>query len=105
VLYAKKSPFLCCSVHVAVLSEQTVYYHCNPCREEAHSALFHKGNRDDEQDIHLIFKIDMKCRKELEPIKLLLDLLKMPSYDDSEDETVPWACTAQDVSPDMELQL
>jgi hypothetical protein len=57
--------------------------------------------RFDEQGYNLIFKVDMKCRKELAPIHLLKD----PSYDDNEDGNEASIYTAQDSSPDLRLEL
>jgi hypothetical protein len=51
-------------------------------------------------DQHLIFKVDLKCRRELAPVELLVELLKAQSY-----ESAPGAHTAQDPSPDLELKL
>jgi hypothetical protein len=54
---------------------------------------------------NLTFKVDLKCRKELAPIELLLELLKEQSYDDNEDESAPGTHIVQDPSPDLELKL
>jgi hypothetical protein len=55
----------------------------------------------------LTFKVDLKCRKELAPVELLLELPKEHSYnyDDNEDENASGAHTVQDPSPDLELKL
>jgi hypothetical protein len=52
-----------------------------------------------------IIKVDLKCRKELAPVDLLLKLLKEQSHDENEDESAPGAHTVQDPSPDLELKL
>jgi hypothetical protein len=55
-------------------------------------------------DVHLIFKVDLKCRRELAPIELL-ELLKELPYADNENESAPGAHTVQDPSPDLKLKL
>jgi hypothetical protein len=54
---------------------------------------------------HIIIKVDLKCRKELAPVELLLELLKEQPYEDNEEESFPGAHTVQDPSPDLELKL
>jgi hypothetical protein len=41
----------------------------------------------------LIFKVDLKCRKELAPVELLLEFLKEQLYEDNEEESAPGAHT------------
>jgi hypothetical protein len=53
----------------------------------------------------VIFKVDLKCRKELAPFELLAKLDKEQSYDYTEDKSAPGANTAQNSSPDLELKL
>jgi hypothetical protein len=48
----------------------------------------------------LTFKVDLKCRRELAPVELLLELLKEQSY-----ESAPGAHTAEDPSPNLQLKL
>jgi hypothetical protein len=59
----------------------------------------------DYNHVHLIFKVDLKCRKELAPIELLLELLKEESCENNEDESVHGTHTGQDPGPDLELKL
>jgi hypothetical protein len=54
---------------------------------------------------YLIFKVDLKCRKELAPVELLLELPKEQPYEDNEEKFGPGAHTVQDPSPDLELKL
>jgi hypothetical protein len=53
----------------------------------------------------IIFKVDLKCRKELAPIELLPKLIMEQSYDYTEDKSAPGAKTVQNSSPDFELKL
>jgi hypothetical protein len=55
----------------------------------------------DEEDFDLIFKVDMKCRKELAPI----ELLENPSCGNNEDGIEASVYTVQDLSPDLRLKL
>jgi hypothetical protein len=55
-------------------------------------------------DVHLTFKVDLKCRKELAPIELL-ELLKEQSYEDNGNASAPGAHTLQDPSPNLKLKL
>jgi hypothetical protein len=55
----------------------------------------------DKEVFDLIFKVDMKCRKELAPI----ELLKEPSYDENEGGTEASIYTIQDCNPDLRLEL
>jgi hypothetical protein len=48
----------------------------------------------------ITFKVYLKCRRELAPVELLVELLKEQAY-----ESAPGAYTAQDPSPDLELKL
>jgi hypothetical protein len=48
----------------------------------------------------IIFKVYLKCRRELAPVELLVELLKEEGY-----ESAPGAHTAQDSSPNLELRL
>jgi hypothetical protein len=57
-----------------------------------------------DDDIYLIFNVDLKCRTELAPIHLL-ELLNEQSYKDNEHEIAPEAHTVLDLSPDFELKL
>jgi hypothetical protein len=51
------------------------------------------------------FKVDLKCRTELAPVELLVELLKEQSYYDNEEESAPGAHREQDPSRDFELKL
>jgi hypothetical protein len=53
----------------------------------------------------IMFKVDLKCKKELAPIELLPELINEPSYDYTEDKSAPGANTVQNSSPDLELKL
>jgi hypothetical protein len=53
----------------------------------------------------LIFKVDLKCRRKLAPVELLVELLKQQAYEDNAKENAPGAHTGQDSSPDLELKL
>jgi hypothetical protein len=55
----------------------------------------------DEEDFDLIFKVDMKCRKELAPIELLTE----SSYEENEDESEASIYRVHDCSPDLRLKL
>jgi hypothetical protein len=48
----------------------------------------------------LTFKVDLKCRRELAPVEILVELHKEQSY-----ESEPGAHAAQDSSPDLELKM
>jgi hypothetical protein len=63
--------------------------------------IYHHIFRDDH---NLVFKVDLKCRKELAPVELI-ELLKEQSYDDIEEESAPGANTVQDLSLNLELKL
>jgi hypothetical protein len=58
-----------------------------------------------EEKVHIIFKVDLKCRKELAPIELLHELVKEQPYDYTEDKNAPGANATEDFSPDFELKL
>jgi hypothetical protein len=51
-------------------------------------------------DASLTFKVDLKCRKELAPVELLLELFNEQSY-----ECALGAHTAEDPSPNLQLKL
>jgi hypothetical protein len=55
--------------------------------------------------VHLTFKVDLKCRKELAPVELLLELLKEDPCEDNEDESAHGTQTTLDPGPDLELKL
>jgi hypothetical protein len=55
--------------------------------------------------VHLIFEVDLKCRKELAPVELLFELFKEESCEDNEDESAHGTHTAHDPGPDLELKL
>jgi hypothetical protein len=57
------------------------------------------GIYDVESD-EIIFKVYLKCRRELAPVELLVELLKEEAY-----ESAPGPHTAQDPSPNLELKL
>jgi hypothetical protein len=57
------------------------------------------------EGVHQMFKADLKCRKELAIVELLLELLKGLSYVDNEDESAPGTHTVQDPSHEFELGL
>jgi hypothetical protein len=63
-------------------------------RRENHIAFFSGAF------VELTFQVDLKCRRELAPVELLVELLKEEAY-----ESAPGAHTAQDPSPDLELKL
>jgi hypothetical protein len=88
-------------------------YYYGHYSKRSYSKRFQKGNNllnipssqtstsCDEEDFDLIFKVDMKCRKELAPIELLNET----SYDENEDGSEAWIYTVQDCSPDLSLKL
>jgi hypothetical protein len=53
----------------------------------------------------LIIEVDLKCRKELAPVELLLELLKEEPCEDDEDESANGTHTVQDPGTDLELKL
>jgi hypothetical protein len=61
------------------------------------------GKNDEEPG--LIFNVDLKCRKELAPVEILLEFLTFPSCDQNEVKTAALTDTVQDSSPDLELKL
>jgi hypothetical protein len=71
------------------------------CEEECFYRALYDSLHDKN---HLIFEVDLKCRKELAPVELLLELLKEESYEDNEDESAHGTHTAQDPGPDLELK-
>jgi hypothetical protein len=56
-------------------------------------------------EVHLTFKVDLKCRKELTPVELLPELFKEQPYEDNTDESAPGAHTEHYPRPDLELRL
>jgi hypothetical protein len=105
-------------------------YHYSHYSKHSYSKLFQEGNEDgegtrrtmdndqetnnllnipssqtsrsyDEEDFDLIFKVDMKCRKELAPIELLNET----SCDEYGDGTKASIYTVQDCSHDFSLKL
>jgi hypothetical protein len=82
----------------------------NERRKRAMDHVQHHNNcinipSDDEEDFDLMFKIDMKCRKELAPIEAYLKFLKKSSYDEDKDGTETSVYTVQDSCPDFTLKL
>jgi hypothetical protein len=77
--------------------------------KEYYSKLLRRRNEDLQTyfayDVDVILKVDLKCRKELAPIELLLELPKEQSYEDNEEESAPGSHTVKDPSPDFELKL
>jgi hypothetical protein len=63
--------------------------------------IYHSILKDDH---NLVFKVDLKCRKELAPVELP-ELLKEQTHDDNEEESAPGANTVQDLSLNLELKL
>lgn len=62
------------------------------------------GCKNDE-DPGLIFKVDLKCRKELAPVEILLEFPKVSSCVQNEVENAALTDTVQDSSPNFELKL
>jgi hypothetical protein len=62
-------------------------------------------NCKNDGDPGLIFKVDLKCRKELAPIEILLKFPTVPSCDQNKVETAALTDTVQDSSPNFELKL
>jgi hypothetical protein len=60
---------------------------------------------EDDQDDCIIFSVDLKCRKELAPIEILLQFRTDPSCDQNGDETAAWTDRVQDSSLHLELKL
>jgi hypothetical protein len=82
----------------------------NKGRNRAMDNVQHHNNcinipSDDEEDFDLMFKVDMKCRKEFAPIEAYLEFLKKSSYDEDEDGTETPVYTVQDSSPGFTLKL
>jgi hypothetical protein len=74
--------------------------------EHAFCPTLWKDNKDDiGKNTDLIFKVDMKCRKELAPVEAYLEFLKKPSDGASEDGTETSVYTVQDSNPDFRLTL
>jgi hypothetical protein len=68
-------------------------YYKNPKYEDYIEIYF-------EGDFDVTFKVALKCRKELAPVELLVELLKEQSY-----ESVPGSHTSQDRRPDLEMKI
>jgi hypothetical protein len=56
-------------------------------------------------ETYLTLKVNMKCRRELAPVEVLLESLKEQSYEDNKEESAPGAHAAQEASPDLQLKV
>jgi hypothetical protein len=98
--YSECTLYFHSSYQALVESDKILYYH-GQCSKHKYSKKFRKNNAHDD-DLHVTFKVDLKCRKELAPIDILLELINKSSL---EDVTGHSSQTIEDSSADLKLKL
>jgi hypothetical protein len=88
------------SYHAQFECDKILYYQ-GQFSKHKYSEMFQKNNAHGD-DLHVTFKVDLKCRKELAPIDIFLELINKSSL---EDVTGRSSQTMEDSSADLELKL
>jgi hypothetical protein len=97
---------LCLAVTTPSLSKATtkpseynkILYYEDQFSKRKYRKKNRKNDAHGEEDLYVIFKVDLKCQKELEPSDILLELINKSSLDD---DTRHYSHTMEDSSADF----